>query len=147
MIRMALCVTLVLSASGALAQTEVAVDRMPDELKTMLEPSPTAVTTDTAIVFTSLFGSAQLVRCTARDGDGNIIGRSVTRVPAYGVRFVRASDLGNGQAYLGRVRCRSSRQMITSAFIVTAGGITAARVREHQHDGTIYAHVPVTVTN
>ena len=146
-LRLALTVTLVLFAAGAVAQTEVQVDRTPDELRTLLEPNPSVVTTDTAIVFTSVTASLLTVRCTARDGDGNIIGRTRTRVPGYGVRFVRASDLGNGQAFLGRAKCWSSRPMATSAFIVTAGGITVARAREHHHDGTDHVLVPVVVTN
>ncbi len=147
MIRIALCVTLILSASAALAQTEIAVDRTPAELQPLLEPDPTLVTTDTAIVFTSVIGATTTVRCTARDGDGNLIGRTITRIPGYGVRFVRASDLGNGQAYLGNVRCWSGRRMVTSAFIVGPGGVTAAKARAHEHDGTHYAFVPVVVTN
>ena len=135
--------------SVTLAQTppEVDVQRNSDELKTLVVPDPTRPSTDSALVFTNPGGLDAYVRCNAYDANGNWVGRTRTLVPARGLRYIRASDLSGGAAFLGQAKCWSVRHVIGSGFIVAPGGITPTSVLSHRHEVTQYFRFPVVITS
>jgi len=72
------------------------------------------------------------VFCAAYDANGHALGRAAMRVPAKGLRYLRASDLSSGIDYVGQVRCRTGNEGVQgSAFLVSAGGVTDLPVSQH----------------
>ena len=145
--RRAACTFLLIACTGGalLAQTppEIDVQRDSDELKVLILPDPGRTMTDSAMVFTNPGASSVIVRCKGYNHQGVIVGRTRTDVPANGLRYIRASDLGNGNTFLGSAKCWSARHAIGTGYIVTKDGLTATRVVSHRHENTEYFRFPV----
>ncbi|MCP5058376.1 MAG: hypothetical protein GY937_16860 [bacterium] len=131
--RLLLVLALVASPSFAQSDTEIEIERTADELPAALvdpvDPAdPDAV--ESALVFTSR-GGAAVVRCVARDGNGNRVGNPVViPVPAEGLRWSRASDLSNGADFVGSAGCTSLGSLVPSAFLVGPNGATDLRASQ-----------------
>lgn len=98
---------------------DLEVDRSLAELdRGLAERHPDSDIFNTAIVFTSYQNSVQLVRCAGFDANGNLVGRTRTRVPADGARLILSSDISNGTDYLGKISCASRGDVFGSAFLL-----------------------------
>ncbi|MCP3985931.1 MAG: hypothetical protein GY723_16235 [bacterium] len=130
-----LVLALLAAPSFAESDTEIEIDRPADELSEELtnpvDPEdPDAV--DSALVFTSNGGPAA-VRCVARNGNGDRVGHPViVKLPADGLRWVRASDLSNGTDFVGSARCTSLGSVAGSGFVVGPHGATNLRVSKNR---------------
>lgn len=102
--------------------------------------------TDTAIV-ASAVGRGALVVCQAYNANGRFLGSAAMRVPANGLRYLRASDLANGVDYVGQVRCKSRHHSIAaSAYLIAPGGITNLGVEQKSVHGVLHIQAPVTAS-
>ena len=104
----------------ALALPAVEIGRDVAALSDEIRPRPKDIdVADTILVFTSSNRRVRVVRCVARDGQGQAVGRTLTRVPAHGQSYIRASDISNGQDFVGHVQCstRGGRIMPTAVFL------------------------------
>ena len=97
----------------------VEIDRpledLPDDLQPVPEDSGRA---DTVLLFTNPSRRPVTVRCVGFDRAGDPIGRIRTAVGPHGLKHVLASDLSNGEDYLGQVHCSASGRVIPSAVLV-----------------------------
>jgi len=100
---------------------EVVIDRgldtLPDDIRPPIDPD----TADTVLVFTNLGSTYAAVKCVAFNRNGRPIGRTATRVPALGVRYVTASDISDGLDFIGHVQCARSGRIVGSAVFVGPG--------------------------
>lgn len=107
--------------SSAISSSDIEtieVDRNGDELRDEIRPRPTDVDiTDTALVFTNRSHKVVKVRCISRTQDGAIIGQATTTVPAYGLRYIRASDFSEGRDYVGSAACKSNGRVVSGAIL------------------------------
>ncbi len=120
------------------------------DLAVELDVRPDRDTTDTAIVASSV-GDANVdsavVICRAFDANGQRIGIAKMQVPARGLRYLRASDITNGQDYVGQVRCTARPHTVAvTAYLVAPSGITDLKSRQHSHRGVSHTLVPVTAS-
>ncbi len=111
----------------ALDISEIArpIDQLPDELEPRPEDPDVA---DTALVFTNIYNRAARVRCVAFDKQGEAIGRTSTRIPPRGVRYVLASDMSDGEDFVGQVQCIPYGRIVGSAVFI-GPGLTDVPVR------------------
>jgi hypothetical protein len=59
------------------------------------------------LVFTNLGNRPTSVKCVGFDKNGTPIGRTATRIPPLGVRYVLASDISNGLDFVARSSARA----------------------------------------
>lgn len=128
----------------AVAENEVA--RNADELRTDIASSIDRDVADTALVFSNGGGGAQRVACRGFDSSGRVVGRTVTAVPPNGLRYIRASDLGNGTDFVGSARCWTGRGVIASAVFLAPGAITNLDVASNEHRWGVRVRFPVVAT-
>ena len=79
---------------------------------------------NTALVFNNPNAEVAAVLCRAYDSNGNYVGRRIFRLPANGVRYVRASDFSGGGDYIGSAICSSRSRVAASAVLLAPGAIT-----------------------
>ncbi|MEM9175706.1 MAG: hypothetical protein AAGC67_10765, partial [Myxococcota bacterium] len=81
-------------------------------------------TVNTALVFNNASGDVVHVFCRAFDADGAYEGRRVVRIPARGVRYLRASDFSSGGDFIGSAVCSSRARVAASAVLLAPGALT-----------------------
>ena len=79
---------------------------------------------NTALVFNNTTHEAASVICRAYGANGELLGRRFARVPARGVRYLRASDLSSGADFVGSAVCASRSRVAASAIFLAPGSIT-----------------------
>ncbi len=138
------------AATGSFAAEDNApeIDRGQDQLSDLLRDRPIdRDSTDTAIIASNASGRGALVVCTAFNANGRRLGAGAMRVPAHGLRFLRAQDLANGEDYIGRVNCHTGNPGVDgSAVLVGPGGLTDLPVRSRLADGRKHFSAPVTAS-
>ena len=77
-----------------------------------------------ALVFNNASRRATTVHCTAFSANGEALGKRVARVPALGVRYIRASDLSGGADCIGSTFCKARGSVVGSAVFLAPGSIT-----------------------
>ena len=133
-------------ATTAQEPPEVEVDRPATEILDDLRPDADRDSVDTAILFTNVRATNAVVRCSAYDHEGELIGRTITRVPPLGLRFVRGSDLSGGADFLGQARCSSAQGILVSAILAAPAGLSDLPVRNVDLDGTNSYRLPVVTS-
>ena len=83
---------------------------------------------DTALVFTNLGDARARIACRAFNSHGDPVGRTWMHIPPNGLRYVLASDLSNGQDFVGHVMCRTGR-VISSAVLIGPSALTDVNSR------------------
>jgi hypothetical protein len=73
---------------------------------------------DTALVFNNPGSGAAAVGCRGFDARGHYVGGAIVRIPANGLRYLRASDLSNGADFVGSA---VSRLVAESVFLAPSG--------------------------
>ncbi len=145
-----LTVAVLLSAGFATHAQDIVAEREIDLDGAVLAEEmrrPDRDTTDTAVIASNSGDKAALVVCNAANANGRVLGRAAMRVPAGGLRFLRASDIANGADYVGQVRCKSRSAHVTgSAILVAPSGFTSLRVRQRYVDGVLHIQAPVTAS-
>jgi hypothetical protein len=106
-------------AVQAIAEVEIdrEIDTLPDDIEHPSDPD----VADTALVFTNLGRHRAAVKCVGFDKNGTPIGRTTTRIPAMGVRYVLASDISNGVDFIGQVQCARHGRVIGSVIFIGPG--------------------------
>ena len=126
--------TAIVLLAGGLAHAqeveEIDVARDDSELRVELR---TAIDRDTdvantALVFNNVTSSATHVHCVAWDGNGNRLSRKTARIPARGVKYLRASDLSDGVDFVGSAVCTSRSRIAASAVFLAPGAMTNLEV-------------------
>lgn len=91
------------------------IDALPDEI----EPDPDAPDlADTALVFTNMSRRSAWVKCVGFNKNGEPVGRTSTRVPPLGLRYVLASDISNGEHFIGQVQCKPKGPLVGSVVFI-----------------------------
>ena len=145
----ALSITSTASAQGVSAANELPefdVDRDADALRDEIRPRPKDVdVADTVMVFTNTTGARRQVRCVAYDRTGAPIGRTRTRIPGNGVRYILASDLSNGRDFVGHAVCNTAGLVIPSALLL-GPEIENLNTRIERFEGATRLRFPVIAT-
>ena len=119
---------LLLASSSASAQTVDARDdsRSETELRAEVRQAIERDTdvANTALVFNNTTNEDASVLCRAYGANGELLGRRFARVPARGVRYLRASDLSSGADFVGSAVCASRSRVAASAVFLAPGSIT-----------------------
>ena len=119
---------LLLAATSAAAQTVDARDdsRSESELRAEVRQAIERDTdvANTALVFNNTTHEDASVICRAYGANGELLGRRFARVPARGVRYLRASDLSSGADFVGSAVCASRSRVAASAIFLAPGSIT-----------------------
>ena len=101
-----------------LAVPEIDVERDGEALRDEIRPRPVETDiADTALVFTSHAADVVRVKCVARDQSGTVVGRIVTRLPAHGLRYIRASDFSDGRDFVGHADCKSDGRITATGML------------------------------
>ena len=101
-----------------LAVPEIEVERLGEDLRDEIRPRPVDTdVADTALVFTNHTGGVVYVKCVARDQGGNVVGRTRTRLPANGLRYLRASDFSNDRDFVGHATCKSTGHVTATGML------------------------------
>ena len=103
-------------------------------------------TTNTALLFNAQGPDDVVVKCRAYDQNGNAIGRTATKVPKNGLRYLRASDLANGRDFIGSAFCSVRGDVVGSALLVAPGSITPLDVVQNQLAGTTTMQFPLVIS-
>ena len=126
---LALAMLLVLPAAAQQAEPEeVEVDRNAALLLDEIRPTPGRDRLDTALVFSNQLGRDVRVGCRAFGRDGELVGRAGTRLPARGLRYLRASDFAPGGDFVGSVECLAGGRVLAEALLLTPAGATNLEV-------------------
>jgi hypothetical protein len=134
---------------GAAADTGPKIDRGSVELSDAVRVLPEDRDRDfvnTALIFTSTSRTRSEVICLARDGNGQVVGRAWAGVPGRGLRFILASDFGNGADFVGSVKCATNGRMAGTALLLGPTGVTDLPGRRVALDGPVGLVFPVVVT-
>jgi hypothetical protein len=119
---------LLLLAGAASAQTVTSRDdsRGETELRAEVRDAVDRDTdvANTALVFNNTSPNETTVICTAYGANGQFLGRKMARVPARGVRYLRASDLSGGVDFVGSALCASRARVAASAVFLAPGSIS-----------------------
>jgi len=91
-------------------------DSLPDDLRPRPVDDPRVA--DTALIFTSFSAEDSRVLCVGFDRNGRIAGRAWTKLPGLGLRYILASDISNGDIFVGHVQCGTSRGVRASALFL-----------------------------
>ena len=119
---------LLLASAGAQAQTVDARDdslgetELRAELRQAIERDTDVA--NTALVFNNTTHEDASVICRAYGANGELLGRRFARVPARGVRYLRASDLSSGADFVGSAVRASRSRVAASAVFLAPGSIT-----------------------
>lgn len=130
---------------AVLAVPEIDIDRDGDALRDEIRPRPADTDiADTALVFTSHVAKVVDVKCVARDQSGSVVGRIRTRLPAHGLRYLRASDFSDGRDFVGHAKCKSNGHvtatgMLFGAEITDLPSKSRRRGRGMQHEFALIA--------
>lgn len=112
--------SIVTDAAEALEEREVA--REVDELPGDVEPQPEDPDfADTALVFTNMRNTRAGVKCVAFNKNGVPVGRTRTPIPPLGVRYVLASDMSDGEDFVGQVQCAPYGRVMGSVVFIGPG--------------------------
>ena len=87
---------------------------------------------NTALVFNNSGRVAMTVYCTAYAGNGDVLGRGITRVPARGVKYLRASDLSDGVDFIGSAVCKARGRVTATSVFLAPGAITDLHVKQYK---------------
>lgn len=102
---------------------------------------------DTALVLSNTTNQDTHVLCVSYDANGNAVGRKFARLPARGVRYLRASDFSNGADFIGSASCTSRGRVAASAVFLAPGAITNLDVIQGQRwDDTNRVRFPLIAT-
>ncbi len=143
---LALCSSVVVAQELADTVVEKEIDRDVSELDPRpVDPRPDQDVFNTAIVLTSYQGRDQVVRCVGFNARGNIVGKVRTKLPGDGVRLVFASDIADGEDYLGKVTCASRGDVVGSAYLVGPEFNDLAVINESERAGS-FIRVPVVLS-
>ena len=93
------------------------LDTLPDDIR----PPDDLDSADTVLLFTNIGNQPAMVKCVAFDRNGTPIGRTATRVPALGLRYVTASDISDGLDFIGQVQCARRGQIVGSVVFIGPG--------------------------
>jgi len=100
---------------------QIDIERDGDALRDEIRPRPHDTdVADTALVFTSHVAQVVYVKCVARDQSGTVVGRTRTRLPARGLRYLRASDFSDGRDFVGHADCKSSGHVTATGILFGA---------------------------
>lgn len=88
------------------------------EMRDSMRPQADVDVLNTALVFNNPRGHRALIVCKAKNGNGEKLGRAFTVVPAGGVRIILASDLSDGEDFIGSAICYARSRIIPSAFVL-----------------------------
>jgi len=102
------------------ATEEVEIARELDTLPSDIAP-PDLDVTDTVLLFTNFNNYDDAVICVGFDRNGTPIGRTLTRIPRLGVRYVLASDISNGLDFIGHVQCAKHGRVEGTALFIGPG--------------------------
>ncbi len=91
------------------------IDTLPEEIESDPDASDLA---DTALVFTNMSRRSAWVKCVGFDKNGEPVGRTSTRVPPLGLRYVLASDISNGERFIGQVQCKPKGPLVGSVVFI-----------------------------
>ena len=103
------------------AVDEVEIARELDTLPSDIAPPSDPDVADTVLLFTNFSSYRAAVKCIGFDRSGTPIGRSLTRIPALGVRYLLASDISNGLHYIGHVQCAKHGRVEGTAIFIGPG--------------------------
>ena len=132
--------TAVAQDAGSVREIERDAASLRDRIE--LPPPPDVSTADTAIVFTNVGNRGAAARCVAFDYEGERIGHTRVRVPARGMRWLLASDLSDGQRFIGNAHCFVNGQMLASAIFL-GPGITDLPVKQATTAGEFHVAIPI----
>ena len=99
---------------------EVEIARELDTLPSDIAP-PDLDVADTVLLFTNFSNYGAAVKCVGFDRNGTPIGRTLTRIPRLGVRYVLASDISNGLDFIGHVQCAKHGRVEGTALFIGPG--------------------------
>jgi hypothetical protein len=138
---------LLLGSSLAVGQQVEEVDIGREEVQLRVDISD-AIERDTdvantALVFNNSGRIATVVYCTAYAGNGDVLGRGKTRVPARGVRYLRASDLSDGVDFVGSAVCKARGRVTATAVFLAPGAITDIDVKQHKRGRSTRMRFPL----
>ena len=122
------CTALLLGAAASQAQTPTDRDDSRGEEQLRVEVRQAmdrdTDTTNTALVFNNTTAAVAHVVCIAYSAEGRMLGRKVARLPARGVRYLRASDLSGGTDFIGSAICATRARVVASAVFLAPGSLT-----------------------
>jgi hypothetical protein len=87
---------------------------------------------DTALVFNNPGTGPAAVGCRGFDARGDYVGGAIVRIPARGLRYLRASDLSNGADFVGSAVCHSTSRLVAEAVLLAPSGATNLRVQQRR---------------
>jgi len=132
--------------AAELQMPEIDIDRDGDALRDEIRPRPIDTDiADTALIFTNLTPNHVYVTCIARDQSGTLIGRTRTRLPSRGLRYVRASDFSDGRDFVGHAECKSNGQAVATAVLFGAE-ITDLSATSRRRGRGMHHRFPVIAT-
>ena len=119
---------LLAAAAPAWAQTVVDLDESRSEAELRVDMRD-AVERDTdvvntALVFNNTSPDVSHVICLAHDAQGQYLARRIVRIPAQGVRYLRASDFATRGDFIGSATCTSRARIAATAVLLAPGAIT-----------------------
>jgi hypothetical protein len=91
------------------------IDALPDEIERTDDDPDLA---DTALVFTNMTRRGAGVKCVAYNKNGEPVGRTLTRIPPLGLRYVLASDMSNDTDFVGQVICSPHGKVVGSVVFI-----------------------------
>ena len=152
-----LCGLALALAGGASAQTadastvsttDTPVERTADELRTDVSDAlrHDIDTTDTALVFNAPGPGAAVVYCRGYDQNGRQLGRTATKIPTRGLRYIRASDLANGHDFVGSAFCQTRGNVVASSVFIAPGAITNLDVDQAHVSGMTRIQFPLVAS-
>jgi hypothetical protein len=141
---------LLMLADLAGAQEVAEVDEARDEIELQADVRD-AIDRDTdvantALVFNNASRVATTVHCTAYSANGKAIGRKIARIPALGVRYLRASDLSGGADFVGSALCKARGSVVPSAVFLAPGSITNLDILRKKRKKTTWMRFPLVAT-
>jgi len=101
---------------------------------------------DTAMVFTSTRHGVLVVRCTAWDDRGRIVGRVRVKVPSRGLRYVRARDIGHGRDFIGSAMCSTGGGGLLGSVVLVGGEFSDLRVVQSDGERGSLIRFPLIAT-
>ncbi|MFQ5514086.1 MAG: hypothetical protein ACE5FG_06560 [Myxococcota bacterium] len=123
------------------------IDRDAADLRAVVADGPAdARLVDTALVFTGGRLRGAQIKCAAFDSNGRVIGVARLRVPRRGLRYVRASDLSGGDAFVGSVVCKTDGRVLGSIVVLGSRLLTDLRVVQRSGYGSDAIRFPLVLT-
>ncbi len=148
--RVALATTLLIGGGIVQAQPADLVDVSRDEVQLRADMADAidrnVAVANTALVFNNASPRDTLVVCVAYDANGDVLGRKAAKVPARGVRYLRASDLSDGADFVGSAICRARGYVVSSAVFLAPGAITKLDVVTRKGKRSTRARFPLIAT-